>query len=162
MLVRQLPAATSRSAAVISTCMSFSAAANTATSISGPTAGAVPNAGGVPEGAALGAAFCFGGLPLGSALSVAVLPAAAVEPATAAELAMAAEPAMAAEVNRNSRRDFDMLVPHQGTTDVGHLTRDGGHRRRWAPGWKSWNLPLSLGQLRVGNDCQTAMTGRIH
>src|SRR5438132_372185 len=98
MLVRQFAAATSRSAAVISTCISFSAAANTLTSISGPTGGAVPNAGGVPDGAALGPpalaldgwSMALGGCSVASP-TVSTLPMAVV-------LATAAEPAMAAEV----------------------------------------------------------------
>ena len=45
-----MPAAWARSAAVYSTCTSFSASAMVAGVTSGPTAGPVPNAGGVPGG----------------------------------------------------------------------------------------------------------------
>src|ERR1700693_170332 len=50
MVLRQLPAATERSAAVISNCTNFSASANVVVDTSGPTAGPVPNAGGAPGG----------------------------------------------------------------------------------------------------------------
>src|SRR5438477_10325805 len=50
MLLRQLDAAISRSAALISTCASFSACANVAGETGGPTSGDVPNAGGAPGG----------------------------------------------------------------------------------------------------------------
>src|SRR5438270_8009271 len=54
MVLRQLPAATARSAAVISNCTSFSASAKVAGDTSGPTAGPVPNAGGAPGGSCVG------------------------------------------------------------------------------------------------------------
>src|ERR1700678_718661 len=59
MVVRQLPAATARSAALNSTCTSFSASLKVAGETCGPTAGAVPKAGGAPGGgmAASGAGF---------------------------------------------------------------------------------------------------------
>ncbi len=54
MVVRQLAAACARSAALNSTCTSFSASAMVAGETSGPTAGAVPKAGGAPGGASGG------------------------------------------------------------------------------------------------------------
>ena len=77
----------------------------------------MPNAGGVPDGAALeppalaldgwsvaldGWSVTLGGWSVVSP-TVSALPMAVV-------LATAAEPAMTAEVNRNSRRGFDMLA----------------------------------------------------
>src|ERR1700676_26515 len=56
MVLRQLPAATSRSSAAISNCTNFSASANVVADTSGPTAGPVPNAGGAPGGRS--AEFC--------------------------------------------------------------------------------------------------------
>src|SRR5271169_1440306 len=59
MVLRQLPAATARSAAVISNCTNFSASANEVVDTSGPTAGPAPNAGGAPGGRSPG--FCPAG-----------------------------------------------------------------------------------------------------
>src|SRR5215471_144021 len=50
MVLRQLPAAISRSAALNSTCTSFSASANVDGETAGPVSGAVPKAGGAPGG----------------------------------------------------------------------------------------------------------------
>ena len=49
-VLRQLPAATARSAAVISNCTSFSASAKVVADTSGPTGGPAPKAGGAPGG----------------------------------------------------------------------------------------------------------------
>src|SRR5579871_4408099 len=50
MLLRQFPAASWRSAALIGNCTSFSACSNVAGETGGPTSGEVPNAGGAPGG----------------------------------------------------------------------------------------------------------------
>src|SRR5579862_771046 len=55
--LRQLPAASSRSAGRNSTCISFSASANVDGETTGPTGAAVPKAGGAPAG--VSAAFGF-------------------------------------------------------------------------------------------------------
>src|SRR5215472_17917450 len=57
MALRQLPAASARSAGVNSTRISFSASAKVADDTIGPTGGAVPNAGGVPGA---GSGVCAG------------------------------------------------------------------------------------------------------
>src|ERR1700722_11232566 len=59
MVLRQLPAATSRSSAAISNCTNFSASTNVVADTCGPTAGPVPNAGGAPGGRS--AEFCPAG-----------------------------------------------------------------------------------------------------
>jgi hypothetical protein len=51
MKLRQLPAASARSASVNSTCTSFSASTKVAGDTSGPTGGVVPKPHGVPSGA---------------------------------------------------------------------------------------------------------------
>src|ERR1700756_5215609 len=84
MVLRQLPAATARSAAVISNCTNFSASAKVVVDTSGPTAGPAPNAGGAPGGTSAG--FC---------------------PACA--LTATAAPSTARDVSaKNCRRDFAM------------------------------------------------------
>src|SRR5690242_13754607 len=71
MLLRQLPAASSRSAAVMWNWTSFSASSKVEAETAGPTSGAVPNAGGAP-GCAV-AAGC--GVLLQAARAAAVAPA---------------------------------------------------------------------------------------
>ena len=73
----------------------------------------MPNAGGVPEGGALGP-LALDGWPVAlDGWSVALGGCSVASPTVSTlplVLITAAEPAMAAEVNRNSRRDFDMLA----------------------------------------------------
>src|SRR5258708_38237087 len=85
MILRQLPAATARSLALISTCTSFSASAKVDGDTSGPTAGAVPKAGGAPGGKSAG--FC------------ARLEYAAAAPSTPRDVTA-----------KNCLRDFDMFL----------------------------------------------------
>jgi len=61
--VRQLSVACFRSAAVIVTCVSFSASAKVAAVMSGPAAGSVPNADGAPGVALPGVALPDAGEP---------------------------------------------------------------------------------------------------
>src|ERR1019366_628443 len=87
MVLRQLPAAIWRSAALSSNCMSFSASAKGELETAGPTSGATPNAGGAPGGGA--AEF---GVGLRHAAAAAI---------SAAE-----------ERPRNWRREFDISPPN--------------------------------------------------
>src|SRR6185312_5914821 len=97
MLTRQFSAASARSLALIRTRINFSASAKVAAVTSGPTPFAVPNTGGEPDGR----------LPSGAPRLAMRLVAPCEAPALAAS--------NAADDAKNSRRDFDMVLPSRAT-----------------------------------------------